>query len=140
VSGFDASGNIVCTALPSSGPACPANSTLSATVTSSPTATLEYWPGGTQVLTLPGHPDCTVTVANPSNTPISNDGGTPGTSGWQIVSETGFTSSAGTAKTPVCNGFLAVGSVTAGNYPTCSNASTVGESGPSTAEFDVTAS
>jgi hypothetical protein len=57
-----------------------------------------------------------------------------------IVSRTGFSSSSGIVQTPHCGGFLAVASVTGGNYPTCSNASTVGESGPSTDQFVVTAS
>jgi hypothetical protein len=140
VSGFDNLGNIICTTLTPPPPTCPANSTFTFSVTSSPTALLEYWPGGQQTLTLSGYPGCSVTVASPSHTPISNIGGTTGTSGWSIVSWTGFTSASGNAKNPVCNGALSTSSVTAGNYPTCSNASTVAETGHSTAEFDVTAS
>ncbi|MGH9102189.1 MAG: hypothetical protein ACRDYD_04285 [Acidimicrobiales bacterium] len=133
MSGFDAAGMIVCQTLP--GPACPANSRLAFSVTSSPTATLEYWPGGTQKFTLPGHPGCSVTVQNPSG--VINDA--PGINGWSIVSRTGFTSASGAVQAPSCQGFLSGSSVN-GNYPTCSNASTVLESGHSSDQFVVTAS
>jgi hypothetical protein len=139
VSGFDSSGNLICQPLTPT-PACPANSTLTFSVTSSPSADLEYWPGGQQTLALPGYPGCSVTVDSPSNTPISNIGGTAGTTGWSIVSETGFTSSSGTVDNPGCNGDLSASSVTGGNYPTCSNASTIFEGGHSTDQFVVTAS
>jgi len=134
---WSGNGQVVITYAP---PPCPASSTLTATVTSSPAATLEYWPGGQQTLTLPGHPGCTVTVANPSHTPISNIGGTAGTAGWVIVSKTGFYSASGAVSLPACRSFAAGASVTGGSYPTCSNASTVFESGHSTATFTVTAS
>lgn len=109
-------------------------------MTSSPVATLEYWPGGQQTLTLSGHPGCSVTVANPSHTPISNIGGTAGTTGWAILSKTGFTSASGHVNLPACNSVASAPSVTADNYPTCSNSSTVFESDHSSDQFVVTAS
>ena len=133
VTGFDLTGNIVCASLP--GPACPANSTLTFSVTSSPTATLEYWTGGSQTLSLSGNPNCSVTVENPSG--VIN--GVPATNGWVITSWNGFTSATGVVETPSCGGFLSSASVN-GNYPVCSNASTVLESGPSSDSFVVTAS
>lgn len=108
-------------------------------VTSTPTDTFEFWPGGTQTLSLPGHPGCTVTVDRPLGQ-ISDIGGTAGTHGWSIISKAGFTSASGNVDNPACNGFLSISSVTADNYPTCSNSSTVGESGHSGDQFVVTAS
>jgi hypothetical protein len=69
---------------------------------------------------------------------ISLVGGTAGVDGWSIVSTTGYLSASGTAQVPTCRGFLSAASVTANNRPTCSNASTVGESGPSSDNFVVT--
>ncbi|HWC24860.1 MAG TPA: hypothetical protein VG502_21385 [Flexivirga sp.] len=136
VTGFDASGDIIC-GTPE--PACPANSTLTFKVTSNPSGTLEYWPGGEQTLSAEGHPTCTVTVQNPRGL-ISDINATGiGDKPWALVSKTGFTSASISARIPDCKGFLSVGSVL-GNYPTCSNASTVLESGHSTATFVVTAS
>jgi len=85
---------------------------------------------------------CSVTVQAPTGD-IDLIGGTVGTDGWTIVSKTGFTTATGVAQIPDCNGFLAVstGSVPpVNNRPSCSNASTFLESGPSTDEFIVTAS
>lgn len=135
VTGFDSAGNITCAAPSTTSAACPANSQLTFNVTSSPSATLEYWPGGTQTLTLANNPGCSVTVENPSGV-INN---APGNNGWVIISWTGFTSASGVVEVPNCQSFASSGSVQ-GNYPTCSNASTVAESGHSTDQFVVTAS
>jgi hypothetical protein len=80
---------------------------------------------------------CSVTVRAPSGL-ISLVGGTAGVDGWAIVSTTGYQSASGTAQVPVCRGLLSLASVTANNRPTCSNASTIGESGPSTDNFVLT--
>jgi len=143
VSGFDAGGNIICKA-----PAAPCPLThFSFFMTSHPgtglSSTIEQWPGGQQTMSLSGaNAGCSVTVQAPTGD-IDLIGGTVGTDGWTIVSKTGFTTATGVAQIPDCNGFLAVstGSVPpVNNRPSCSNASTFLESGPSTDEFIVTAS
>lgn len=142
VSGFDSSGNVVCTALPTSTTSttqvtCPANTQFTFSVTSVSSNSFWYWPGGQQTKTVSGDPNCSVTVANPSGL-ISDIGGTAGTNGWSIVSWTGFTSAEGTVDSPSCNS-LSISSVTAGNYPTCSDSSTL-LTGSSSDNFVVTAS
>lgn len=139
VTGFDATGNILCATPTPPAPACPANSKLTFSMTSSPTDTLENWPGGDHTLAVSGYPGCSVTVTYPSGN-ISLVGGTVGADAWVIKNWTGFTSASGQALVPVCNSFLAAASITAGPRPTCSNSSTVLESGHSTASFVVTAS
>jgi hypothetical protein len=120
VTGFDASGNIICSA------GCPSGQ-LSFHIVSFPQDTLERWPGGTQ--TKSSGPDCSVTVRAPSGV-ISLIGGTVGVDSWQIVSKTGWVSASLSVQTPTCRGFLSGASVS-NDRPTCTNASTVLEDGPS---------
>lgn len=138
VSGFDISGNLVCTPLPSTTTtaACPANTKFTFSVTSVSSNLFWHWPGGQQTQSASSNPSCTVTVSFPSGL-ISDIGGTVGTQGWSIVSWAGFTSASGTVETPSCNS-LSVASV-ADNYPTCSDSSIVG-TGSSSDTFVVTAS
>jgi hypothetical protein len=145
LTGFSSTGAIICATVSTTTttpPAtCPANTTLAFTVTGSPsgdTAGLQYWPGGTQTLSAPNYPDCTVTVQVPSG--VIN--GAPGTNGWNVVSWKGFTSASGFAQLPSCGsgsflGTASFPSITGTNYPTCSDALDVN---PSTDNFIVTAS
>ena len=120
VTGFDDSGNIICSA------GCPSGQ-LTFHIISSPSDTIENWPGGTQ--TQSSGSGCSVTVRRPSGS-IALIGGTAGVDSWSIVSKTGWVSASLSVQTPTCRGFLAVGSVS-NDRPTCTNASTVFESGPS---------
>lgn len=120
VTGFDQNGNIICSQ------GCPTGS-LTFHITSSPSNTIEHWPGGTQ--TQSPSAGCSVTVQAPSGD-IDLIGGTAGVDSWTLVSKTGFISASLSVQQPTCRGFLAVPSVS-NNRPTCTNASTVGESGPS---------
>jgi len=113
--------------------ACTAQ-TLHDAITSSPSNTIEHWPGGQVTL---GSGGCTVTVARPSGD-IDIIGGAGGGDAWRIVSWTGFRTASITVNTPDCEGLGAVGSVTA-NRPTCTNASTVFENDHSHATADITA-
>jgi Collagen triple helix repeat (20 copies) len=126
VTGFDASGNIICSA------GCP-SAALTFHITSVAADTFYSWPGGTQ--TQNSGPDCSVTVRAPSGL-ISLIGGTTGVDAWQIVSKTGWISATMDVQTPVCRGFLSAPSV-ANNRPTCSNASTVLADGASTDDLVV---
>jgi hypothetical protein len=135
VTGFDANGNILCGG-GTPPPTCPAGTVFDFTITSSPVATLETWPGG--FMTQQTSASCTVTVQAPSGD-IDIIGGTTGADAWQISNVTGFAGASGVVELPSCGGFLAVASVTQ-NRPTCSNASTVGESGHSSDVFEVTTS
>lgn len=139
VTGFTANGDIICAAPTPPAATCPANSTLTFTVTGGPAgalAGLQSWPGGTQTQSVPGHPDCTVTVGLPSGT-ISNLSGT----GWTVQSWTGFTSASGVVAEPSCGSGSAFGTPSYpsvnGNYPTCSDSLDVNTS---TDTFTVTAS
>jgi hypothetical protein len=127
VTGFDDSGNIIC----SSG--CPSGR-LTFHIVSSPSNTIENWPGGTQ--TQSSGANCSVTVRRPSGS-IALIGGTTGVDAWEILSKTGWVSATGSVQTPICRGFLSAPSVV-NNRPTCSNASTVFEAGPSEDDFVVT--
>jgi len=129
VTGVDQSGNIVC----SSG--CPSGQ-LTFHITSVASNTLENWPGGTQ--TMSSGPNCSITVQAPSGN-ISLIGGTTGVDAWSIVSKTGWLSASGSVQQPVCRSVGALPSVS-NNQPTCSNSSTVFESGPSEDNFNVTVS
>ena len=120
VTGFDASGNIICSA------GCPSGQ-LTFHIVSTPVATLHRWPGNTE--TKGSGPDCTVTVKRPSDT-ISLIGGTTGVDAWEIVSKTGWISATMSVQQPICRSPLSAPSVVQ-NRPTCSNASTVFASGPS---------
>jgi len=127
VTGFDDSGNIIC----SSG--CPSGK-LTFHIVSSPSNTIENWPGGTQ--TQSSGANCSVTVRRPSGS-IALIGGTTGVDAWEILSKTGWVSATGSVQQPICRGFASLPSVV-NNRPTCSNASTVFESGPSEDDFVVT--
>jgi hypothetical protein len=127
VTGFDQSGNIICSA------GCPAGQ-LTFHITSTASNTFEFWPGGT--LTQSSGPNCSVTVKAPSGA-IDLVGGTTGVDAWTIVSKTGWVSATGVVQQPTCRGFLSAPSVS-NNRPTCSNASTALESGPSEDNFVVT--
>jgi hypothetical protein len=120
VTGFDDSGNIICSA------GCPSGQ-LTFHIVSSPIDTIENWPGGTQ--TQSSGSGCSVTVRRPSGS-IALIGGTAGVDSWAIVSKTGWVSASLSVQNPICRGFLAVPSVS-NDRPTCTNASTVFESGPS---------
>ena len=82
--------------------------------------------------------NCSVTVQAPSGN-ISLVGGTTGVDAWSIVSKTGWVSATGTVEEPVCRSVGALPSVS-NNRPTCSNSSTVFESGPSEDDFVVSVS
>ena len=120
VTGFDSSGNIICSA------GCPSGS-LTFHIVSHPVDTIERWPGGTE--TQSSGAGCSVTVKKPSDS-INLIGGTTGVDKWEIVSKTGWVSASLSVQNPTCRGFLSAPSV-ANDRPTCSNASTVLESGPS---------
>jgi hypothetical protein len=120
VTGFDDSGNIICSA------GCPSGQ-LTFHIVSSPSDTIENWPGGTQ--TQSSGPGCSVTVRRPSGS-IALISGTAGVDSWSIVSKTGWVSASLSVQLPTCRGFLAAPSVS-NDRPTCTNASTVFESGPS---------
>jgi hypothetical protein len=120
VTGFDASGNIICSA------GCPSGQ-LTFHITSFPQDTLERWPGGTQ--TKNSGASCSVTVRAPSGA-INLIGGTTGVDAWELVSKTGWTSATLSVQQPICRSVASFPSVS-NNRPTCSNASTVFESGPS---------
>jgi hypothetical protein len=120
VTGFDASGNIICSA------GCPSGQ-LTFHIISSPVDTIERWPGGT--VTQSSGTGCSVTVRRPIDS-INLIGGTTGVDKWEIVTKTGWVSASLSVQTPTCRGFLSAPSV-ANDRPTCSNASTVFESGPS---------
>jgi Collagen triple helix repeat (20 copies) len=120
VTGFDASGNIICSA------GCPSGQ-LTFHIVSHSADTIENWPGGVE--TQSSGPDCSVTVGKPSGS-IALIGGTAGVDAWTILSKKGWVSASLSVQTPTCRGFLALASVS-NNRPTCSNASTVFESGPS---------
>ena len=127
VTGFDESGNIIC----SSG--CPSGR-LTFHIVSFVVDTLHRWPGGT--LTQNSGPNCSVTVRAPSGV-ISLIGGTTGVDSWEIVSRTGWVSATGVVQPPICRSPLSAPSVS-NNRPTCSNASDVFASGPSEDDFVVT--
>jgi hypothetical protein len=138
VRGFDATGHIICAAPTPPPPACPATSlTFHIVSVHDASGLFELWPGTT--LTQSPVAGCSVTVKAPSGN-ISLVGGTAGVDGWTVVSKTGYVQANGTVQTPVCNSLAAIGSVTANNRPTCSNSSTVFESGPSTDNFVVAVS
>jgi len=140
VTSFDSSGNINCAAPTTTTAACPANSQLTFQVTGSPAgdlAGLQYWPGGVETQSVPGYPNCSVTVALPAG--VINDA--PGTNGWSVTSWTGFTSASGVVALPSCGVGSAFGTPSSpsvnGTYPTCSDALDVNTS---TDTFTVTAS
>jgi len=85
------------------------------------------WPGGTQ--TQSSGTGCSVTVRAPSGA-INLIGGTTGVDSWELVSKTGWVNATLNVQQPICRGFASLPSVS-NNRPTCSNASTVFESGPS---------
>jgi hypothetical protein len=121
VTGFDAAGELICTPL-SVGPACPATSTLTFTITASPVAGLYHWPGGTQTLAVLGSPGCTVTVARPSGS-IATLGSIIGSDRWAVTGMTGFTSTNGGVVGPTaCFGILNFVAPTINNRPACTNA------------------
>ena len=121
VTGFDAAGDPTCTSV-SVGPACPANSTLTFTITASPSAGLYSWPGGTHTLALPGNPGCTVTVAQPSGS-IATLGDIAGSDRWAVTGMTGFASNNGGVVGPTqCFGSLNFVAATINNRPACTNA------------------
>src|SRR3954451_2793988 len=77
VTGFDSSGNIICSA------GCPSGS-LTFHIVSHPVDTIERWPGGTE--TQSSGAGCSVTVKKPSDS-INLIGGTTGVDKWEIVSK-----------------------------------------------------
>lgn len=124
VIGFDSSGTPECS--------CP-DATFSASVGTNnqgPFNSYEVWNGGSQTLTDPNNPSCSVVVNAPAgiinNAPSVlsvNSTEVP----WSIGSLTGFAGCTVQAQNPSCD---TVGSIssTSGNFPVCSNASNVGES------------
>jgi hypothetical protein len=120
VTGFDDDGNIICSA------GCPSGQ-LTFHITSVAANTFYSWPGGT--MTQSPSENCSLTVRAPSGL-ISLIGGTTGVDAWEIVSKTGWISASMSVQQPICRGFLSAPSVVQ-NRPTCSNASTVGATGPS---------
>jgi hypothetical protein len=121
VTGFNATGELICTAV-SVGPTCPANSKLTFNITASVVAALYSWPGGTQTLALPGNPGCTVTVARPSGS-IATLGSIEGADGWAVTGMTGFTSTdGGVVGATSCFGSLNFVAATINNRPACTDA------------------
>lgn len=125
VTGFSSGGDIICAGSTPAAPACPANSQLTFHVTGAPAgalAGLQYWSGGQAIGSVPGYPNCTVTVQLPAG--VINDA--PGTNGWSILSWTGFTSASGNVLPPDCGSGSAFGTPSYpsvnGTYPTCSDA------------------
>ncbi len=141
MTGFDAAGDPACTTV-SVGPTCPANSTLTFTITASPVNALYSWPGGSQTLALPGNSGCTVTVHRPAGS-ISLLG-TVDPDGWSVTGMTGFTSTdGGVVGATQCFGSLNFVAATDANRPACTDAAVdtvfgTAEGGAST--FVVTAS
>jgi hypothetical protein len=125
------------------GPTCPANSTLTFSITASPSAGLYSWPGGTQTLALPGNPGCTITVARPSGS-IATLGNIAGADRWQVTGMTGFTSNNGGVVGPTqCFGTLNQVAATINNRPACTDAAIDNVFGTATggaSSFTVTAS
>ena len=120
VTGFDAAGNPTCTTV-SVGPTCPANSTLTFTITASPVAALFSWPGGTETLALPGNSGCTVTVHRPGGSIATLGNIDP--DGWAVTGMTGFTSNnSGVVGPTQCFGTLNFVAPTQNNRPACTNA------------------
>jgi hypothetical protein len=96
-------------------------------IVSFPVNTIERWPGGQQ--TQSSGANCSVTVQAPSGD-IDLIGGTAGVDSWTPVSKTGWISATLSVQLPICRSLGAFPSVS-NNRPTCSNASTVFESGHS---------
>jgi collagen triple helix repeat protein len=120
VTGFDESGNIICSA------GCPSGQ-LRFRIVSVAADTFYFWPGGFQ--TANAGPNCRITVQAPSGA-INLVGGTTGVDAWRIDSRTGWTSATMDVQQPICRSVASFPSVS-NNRPTCSNASTVFASGPS---------
>jgi hypothetical protein len=120
VTGFDASGNIICSA------GCPSGQ-LRFRIVSIPVGLLYHWPGGTD--TQRAGANCSVTVSRPSGS-ISLIGGTTGVDAWRIDSKTGWINATMDVQQPICRSPASFPSVVQ-NRPTCSNASTVFADGPS---------
>jgi hypothetical protein len=140
VTGFDVNGNITCGSASTSGggDGC-IGGELFFSITSLTSNTIEQWPGGQQTLS---RGDCSVIVQAPTGD-IDVIGGTEGSDGWSIVGVHGFTSATGVAETPVCSSFASSpdgSDPPVNNRPSCSNASSVFESGHSTDRFGVTVS
>jgi hypothetical protein len=120
MTGFDAAGNPACTTV-SVGPTCPANSTLTFTISASVVNALYQWPGGSQTLALPGNSGCTVTVHRPAGS-IANLGSID-PDGWAVTGMTGFTSTDGGVVGPTqCFGSLNAVAPTQNNRPACTDA------------------
>ena len=120
VTGFDDSGNIICSV------SCPSGQ-LRFRIVSVSVDTFYRWPGGTQ--TQSSGPNCSVTVRAPSGA-INLVGGTTGVDAWAIVSRTGWTNATMDVQQPICRSVASFPSVS-NNRPTCSNASDFLASGPS---------
>jgi hypothetical protein len=130
VTGFDDSGNIICSE------SCPSGRLTFRITTIDVGGPLgfQHWPGGTQ--TQSSGPNCSLTVRAPSGA-INLIGGTAGVDAWEIVNRTGWVSATGSVQVPICRTVGSLASVS-NNRPTCSNASQVFASGPSADEFVVT--
>lgn len=121
VKGFESDGTPFCS--------CPMD-TFSASVGAYSSDSFYNWNGNQQVFTSPesGFSYCTVTVNQPSgiinNAPVGYSD-TP----WEIVSTTGYGLCSIQVQNPSC-GSLSV-SYVSGNFPVCSDASTVLQSSPS---------
>lgn len=147
VTGFAASGAPTCADPLKPGPVCPSNPDFFFTVTSYVKDGLEWWPGGTQTMALEGHPECSVTVTEPTGAISNPDVAT--TEGWKVA-WTGWTSAGdplggpGAVQIPVCNSPGATGYLTGhevygtnqDDRPTCTSA-VPGPGGHSTAKLVV---
>ncbi|MFC8504756.1 hypothetical protein ACFUC1_20595 [Pedococcus sp. NPDC057267] len=133
MTGFSASGALVC------GPTTPPPPTCSATTLTTSITSIKdndfdsHWPGG--VVTL-GTSSCNVTLARPSGSIVLV--GLLGDA-WRITGKTGFANTTLTVNLPQCNSPLAVPNVTA-DRPSCSSAydGPLGGS-PSTASVSIAA-
>ncbi|MFP5204992.1 MAG: IPT/TIG domain-containing protein [Acidobacteriota bacterium] len=118
VVGFESDGSPFCS--------CP-HDTFTASVGASSSNTLYSWSGGSQFFTSPesGFSYCTVSVSAPTG--LVND--TFSTTPWSVGSVSGYGSCTIQVQNPSC-GSLSVSKVS-GNFPVCTDASTVFQSSPS---------
>lgn len=121
VTGFDATGEIVCS---NAAPACAAQMFVY-NITAFEIATLLNWPGGSSTF---GPPACSVTVAAPSANISNLQGDT-----WTITGKTGFTACGLVSLPPNCGSFASIPGILGNGRPYCSNSSVVLAGGPSTA-------
>jgi hypothetical protein len=123
VTGFDASGNIVCSSTTPPPPVCTTTVfTFNTTSSSGGAFSQAGWPGGTLFQSQSTNSACTVTVNQPGGT-VDLVGGTAGASPWSVASSTGYSSCfITTVSQPDCSGLsLSVSEPVVDNQPTCTS-------------------